>query len=56
MKDIEKTQHFSKEALLIDGLVEYIPTDAILIEPFYGNGDLAQNSKRSFSEYYDLLF
>lgn len=56
MKDIEKTRHFSKEALLIDGLVEYIPTDAVLIEPFYGNGDLAKNSNRSFSEYYDLLF
>lgn len=56
MNDIKKTQHYSKEQILIDGLLEYIPLDAILVEPFYGEGNLVHNTGRTFSEYYDISF
>ena len=52
MTDIEKTQHYSTETLLLDGLVNFIPT-ANLIEPFYGNGDLVHGLE---CEYYDINF
>lgn len=43
MNDLEKTQHYTTDALyILQGLLEYIPEAAILVEPFVGNGDLLQ--------------
>lgn len=39
--DLEKTQHYTTEAEEIcNNLIHYIPDDAILVEPFVGDGDL----------------
>lgn len=43
LTDIEKTQHYSKNKILLDGLIESIPKDAYIIEPFYGEGDLVKD-------------
>ncbi|MDD6941285.1 MAG: hypothetical protein SOV80_02740 [Bacilli bacterium] len=40
MIDITKTQHFSKDIELIDNLIQFVPKDAYLIEPFAGSGNL----------------
>lgn len=53
MSDIKKTQHYSNNDLLIDGLSEFI-LNCPIIEPFYGKGDLVKSF--SVSEYYDIDF
>ena len=53
LTDLEKTQHYSVEKLLLDGLFDYIPEKEKIIEPFYGNGDLVKNID---CEYYDIDF
>lgn len=41
MSDLKKTQHYTNDALyILQGLLEYIPKTAILVEPFVGKGDL----------------
>jgi hypothetical protein len=40
MTDITKTQHFSKDIELIDNLIQFVPKNACLIEPFAGSGNL----------------
>lgn len=42
LNDITKTQHYSKEELLIDGFKELLPKDGVFIEPFYGQGSLSK--------------
>lgn len=52
MNDLEKTEHYSKNPLLLDNLIDFIPATAKIIEPFYGDGDLVKNF--NVSEYYDI--
>lgn len=41
MSDLEKTQHYTVNAdYILQGLIDYIPKDAKVVEPFVGNGDL----------------
>lgn len=41
MIDLKKTQHYTTRAeYILQGLVDYIPKDAKVIEPFVGEGDL----------------
>lgn len=41
MNDLQKTQHYTTRAAdVLQGLLNDIPKDAILVEPFIGNGDL----------------
>ena len=54
MTDLNKTQHYSKNNLLLDGLTSFIPKNAFIIEPFYGQGDLVKDF--SIKEYYDIAF
>ena len=42
LNDIIKTQHYSKEELLVDGFKELLPSKGIFIEPFYGQGNLSK--------------
>lgn len=53
LNDLMKTQHYSNNELLIDGLKDFI-LDYPIIEPFYGKGDLVKGF--SVSEYYDISF
>lgn len=53
MNDLIKTQHYSTNLMLLDGLLNYIPQDAKIIEPFYGKGDLVKNL--NITEYYDIF-
>lgn len=53
--DLEKTQHYTTEAEKVcQGLLEYIPTSAILVEPFVGNGDLVRLFPQSKWITYDV--
>lgn len=52
MNDLKKTEHYSKNPLLLDNLTDFIPSIAKIVEPFYGNGDLVKNF--NISEYYDI--
>ncbi len=54
LTDIEKTQHYSKNELLLDGLIDFIPPNSFIIEPFYGKGDLVKNIH--VDEFYDISF
>lgn len=54
MTDINKTQHYSKNELLVDGFKELLPTDGLFIEPFYGEGNLAKTLNITFDEFYDI--
>ena len=54
MTDVNKTQHYSKNELLLDGLSDLIPLEANIIEPFYGRGDLVRNFE--VKEFYDIAF
>jgi hypothetical protein len=54
LTDIEKTKHYSINSLLLDGLLDFIPNDAYIIEPFYGRGDMVRDIK--IKEYYDISF
>ena len=42
-KDIKKTQHFSIDNQLITNLIEDIPSNVLLIEPFCGTKALMQS-------------
>ena len=42
-KDIKKTQHFSTDNQLITNLIEDIPNNVPLIEPFCGTKALMQS-------------
>lgn len=53
LNDIKKTQHYSKNSLLLDGLKQFIPNVKI-VEPFYGEGDLVRDF--NVEEYYDISF
>lgn len=52
MNDLIRTQHYSTNILLLDGLLNFIQKNAKIIEPFYGKGDLVKNI--DVSEYYDI--
>lgn len=53
--DIIKTQHFTNHYEQIFGnLTQYIPKDAILIEPFVGNGELLKLFPDHVWEKYDI--
>ena len=54
MNDLIRTQHYSTNTLLLDGLLNLIPKNAKIIEPFYGKGDLVKNI--DVSEYYYISF
>lgn len=55
MPDIDKTRHYTTKAEEIcSNLVQYIPKDAQLIEPFVGNGDLLPLFPNNNWELYDL--
>lgn len=55
MSDLQKTIHYTTKAALICGnLVEYIPSDATLIEPFVGGGDLLELFPNHSWERYDI--
>lgn len=43
MKDITKTKHYITNAsYILQGLIDFIPKDAKVVEPFVGNGDLLE--------------
>lgn len=53
--DLLKTQHYTtKAAQICENLIEYIPADASLVEPFVGNGDLMQLFPNREWEIYDV--
>lgn len=55
MQDIAKTQHYTTNYDIICGnLIQYIPQDAILVEPFVGQGDLLNLFPEHQWELYDL--
>ena len=55
MEDLQKTIHYTTESKNICGnLVKYIPTDAKLIEPFVGGGDLVNLFPNHNWETYDI--
>lgn len=54
MSDIIKTQHYSKEKLLVDGFKDLLPDEGFFIEPFYGEGSLSEVLDIQFNEYYDI--
>lgn len=55
MGDLQKTIHYTTESEMICGnLVHYIPTDAMLIEPFVGGEDLIQLFPNHEWETYDI--
>ena len=54
MSDLTRTQHYSTNELLLDGLKNFIPENSYIIEPFYGRGDLVKDF--NISEYYDIAF
>ena len=54
LNDIIKTQHYSKEELLVDGFKELLPSKGVFIEPFYGQGNLSKTLNIQFDEYYDI--
>lgn len=54
MTDITKTQHFSKDIELIDNLIQFVPKNACLIEPFAGSGSLIDIFPNHNWEAYDI--
>ena len=55
MSDLQKTIHYTTESETICGnLVQYIPADAQLIEPFVGGGDLVQLFPNHTWDTYDI--
>lgn len=55
MGDLQKTIHYTTESEMICGnLLQYIPKQALLIEPFVGNGDLVQLFPNHTWETYDI--
>ena len=53
-KNIKKTQHFSTDNQLITNLIEDIPNNVPLIEPFCGTKALMQSFPNHKWEYYDI--
>ena len=46
MNDLNRTQHYTTNASYItNGLLDFIPPNATLVEPFCGAGDLVALSK-----------
>lgn len=55
MDDLQKTIHYTTKAQEIcSNLVKYIPKDALLIEPFVGDGDLLSLFPNHLWEKYDI--
>ena len=55
MNDLEKTIHYTTNAAQICGnLIDFIPSNATLIEPFVGDGDLIQLFPNHTWELYDI--
>lgn len=55
MSDLNRTQHYTTNASYItNGLLDIIPPNAILIEPFCGEGDLVALFSRHKWEKYDI--
>lgn len=55
MTDLEKTKHYSKKSeLLLRGLKDFVPKDAILVEPFAGELDLVNMWPSADWELYDI--
>lgn len=55
MIDLEKTQHYTKQAAyILQGLERYIPSNVLLIEPFAGEGDLVSLFPQHNWETYDI--
>lgn len=55
MNDLQKTIHYTTKAQEIcSNLVKYIPEDALLIEPFVGDGDLLPLFPNHLWEKYDI--
>lgn len=55
LSDLTKTIHYTTKAEMIcQGLCEYIPNDAHLIEPFVGEGDLLRLFPNHVWETYDI--
>lgn len=55
MKDIEKTIHYTTKAEIVcANLCKYIPKNAILVEPFVGDGDLLRLFPNNIWEKYDI--
>lgn len=55
MTDLQKTKHYTtKSAEICGNLLQYIPQDAILVEPFVGDGDLLQLFPNHKWEMYDI--
>lgn len=55
LTDLEKTTHYTTHAELIcQNLIELIPNDVILVEPFVGQGDLVKLFPNHKWEIYDI--
>ena len=55
MSDLQKTIHYTtKAALICENLIDCIPNNAKLIEPFVGGGDLLELFPKHFWEKYDI--
>lgn len=55
MEDLKKTIHYTTHAAEICGnLIKYIPNDAVLVEPFVGDGDLLSLFPNRQWEKYDI--
>ena len=55
MADLNKTIHYTtKAAKICSNLIDYIPKDVLLIEPFVGNGDLLSLFPEHQWEMYDI--
>lgn len=55
-EDIQKTVHYTtNSSQIIDTLIKYIPEDALLVEPFCGQGDLVKLFPEHTWETYDIM-
>lgn len=55
MTDLEKTIHYTTKAQEIcANLIKYIPENAVLVEPFVGDGNLTSLFPNHFWERYDI--
>lgn len=55
MNDLNRTQHYTTNASYItNGLLDFIPPNAILVEPFCGAGDLVALFPNHKWEKYDI--
>lgn len=54
MNDIKKTQHYSTDRQLVSNLIQYIPQNVKLIEPFVGTGSLVEIFPNAEWEKYDI--